>query len=44
MRYLLDTCTFLFATTEPELLGKEVRNLFDDYDNEFASASKQSEN
>ncbi|MCQ2231985.1 MAG: type II toxin-antitoxin system VapC family toxin [Paludibacteraceae bacterium] len=35
MRYLLDTCTFLFATTEPELLGKEVRNLFDDYDNEF---------
>ncbi len=35
MRYLLDTCTLLFATTEPELLGKDVRHLFDDYDNEF---------
>lgn len=35
MRYLLDTCTFLFATTDPDLLGKDVRHLFDDYSNEF---------
>lgn len=35
MRYMLDTCTLIFATTDPDSLGLDVKHLFDDYANEF---------
>ena len=35
MRYMLDTCAFIDATTDYELLGQEVCALMEDYDNQF---------
>lgn len=32
---MLDTCTFVFATTDPEMLSRDVLSLFEDYNNEF---------
>lgn len=35
MRYMLDTCAFIDATTDYELLGQDVCALFEDYENVF---------
>ena len=35
MRYLLDTCAFIDALMDPEMLGPDVQALLQDYDNEF---------
>ena len=35
MRYLLDTCAFIDAVTEPDNLGADVCALMEDYENEF---------
>ena len=35
MRYLLDTCAFIDAVTEPDNLGTDVCALMEDYENEF---------
>lgn len=35
MRYMLDTCAFIDATTDYELLGQDVCALMEDYDNQF---------
>lgn len=35
MRYLVDTCTFLFLANDPDLLGPDIQSIFEDYDNEF---------
>lgn len=35
MRYMLDTCAFIDATTDYERLGKDVCSLFEDYENVF---------
>lgn len=35
MRYMLDTCAFIDATTDYELLGKDVCAIMEDYDNQF---------
>ena len=35
MRYMLDTCAFIDAVTEPDNLGADVCALMEDYENEF---------
>ncbi len=35
MRYMLDTCAFIDAATDYELLGQDVCALMEDYDNQF---------
>ena len=35
MRYMLDTCAFIDAVTEPDNLGTDVCALMEDYENEF---------
>ena len=35
MRYMLDTCAFIDAVTEPDNLGSDVCALMEDYENEF---------
>lgn len=33
MRYLLDSCAFIDAATDPDRLGRDVRELIEDYEN-----------
>lgn len=35
MRYLLDTCAFVDAVTDPDNLGYNICTLMEDYENEF---------
>lgn len=35
MRYMLDTCAFIDATIDIDLLGKDICALIQDYDNQF---------
>lgn len=35
MRYMLDTCTFVFAANDSDRLSKEVQLLLEDWENEF---------
>ena len=35
MRFMLDTCAFIDAVTEPDNLGSDVCALMEDYENEF---------
>lgn len=35
MRYMLDTCAFIDAVTEPDNLGTNICALMEDYENEF---------
>ena len=35
MRFMLDTCAFIDAVTEPDNLGADVCALMEDYENEF---------
>jgi len=35
MRYMLDTCAFIDAVTDPDMLGPDVCALMEDYENVF---------
>lgn len=40
MRYLLDTNIFIFLVLDPDSLSRDVRAIFDDYDNTFYMSSE----